>query len=361
MQIGIAGLQYSGKSTLFATLLKHKSHDEQGKYKTETERGIVKVPDSRLDKLTAIFNPKKQINATIEYIKVPGLDQEGHKGSGLPAGFLSNIKTVDLVLVMIRDFESEMFPHPMQNIDPKRDISFIHSEFILNDLAIVEARIEKLEKLVMKTQVEKDKRELVVLKKSLQFLEQEKALRELDLDEQEEMLIKGYQFITQKPILFVLNIAENKVAETNKIIADYKNLIPPGTMVTALSAEIEKEISELDQKDAKTFLEDLKISEPATEKLIRATYELVGLQSFFTVGDDECRAWTIKKNTRAQKAAGEIHSDMEKGFIRAEVVAFDEFIQHGSLHACKEKGVLRLEGKEYIVQDGDIISVRFNV
>jgi GTP-binding protein YchF len=359
MQIGIVGLPFSGKSTLFDTLLAHKSGEDSFKSKTEAERGIVKVPDERLNKLTEIFKPKKQVNATIEYIKVPGI--EGQKGNALPSQFLSNVKYVDTILLMVRNFENDMYPHPLESVDPVRDIQFINSEFLFHDLAIVETRIEKLEKLVMKTQNEKEKRELKILQKCHLQLEQEKPLREMEIDENEELLIRGFQFITFKPVLYVININESDIKKTDEIIKDFSGLLTPGTKLTALSAEIEKEISQLDEEDAKVFLEDLGISNPATKKLITESYALMGLQSFFTVGDDECRSWPIVKGWKAQKAAGEIHSDMEKGFIRAEVVKYDDLIRFGSMSACKDKGVMRLEGKEYIVQDGDIMSIRFNV
>jgi len=361
MQIGIVGLPFSGKSTLFDTLLAHKSVDESKKYKAESERGMVKVPDERLDKLTKMFNPQKQINATIEYIKVPGIDKEGHRGTGLPAQFLTSVKYVDTILLMVRNFDNDMYPHPMDTIDPKRDINFLNTEFLLNDLSIVETRIEKLEKLVMKTQNEKDKRELKVLQKCREYLESEKPLRELDLDENDELSIRGFQFLTIKPLLYVININEGDIEKSDQIISEMKDILTPGTQVTALSAEIEKEISQLNEEDAQVFLEDMNITEPATRKLIRVSYELMGLQSFFTVGEDECRSWTIVNGTNAPKAAGVIHSDMEKGFIRAEVVSYTDLIQCGSLQACKDKGTMRLEGKEYIVKDGDIMNIRFNV
>jgi len=359
MQIGIVGLPFSGKSTLFDTLLAHKSGQDSYKQKSEAERGVVKVPDERLNKLTEMFNPEKQINATIEYIKVPGI--EGQKGNALPSQFLSNVKYVDTILLMIRQFENGMYPHSMESVDPARDITFINSEFLFHDLAIVENRIEKLEKLVMKTQDEKEKRELKILQKCHAHLEEEKPLRELEIDEHEELLIRGFQFITIKPILYVVNINESDIGKTAEIVKELENIITPGTKLTALSAEIEKEISQLSKEDAEIFLEDMGISNPATQKMISESYELMGLQSFFTVGDDECRSWPIKKGTIAQKAAGEIHTDLEKGFIRAEVASFDDLMQYGSLNACKDKGVLRLEGKEYIVKDGDILNIRFNV
>lgn len=360
MQTGIVGLQFSGKSTLFSTLLTGKGGDEN-KHFGEAERGIVKVPDPRLDKLTAMFNPKKQVNATIEYVKVPGIEQEGHRGSGLPAQFLSNVKSVDLIVMVVRAFENDMYPHPSGSVDPARDMAYVTSEFLLADLAIVETRVEKLEKLVMKTKQDQDIRELAVLKKCLEQLENEKPLRELELDEHEALAIRGFQFLSAKPLLFVLNVAEDDISKIDELIAKYSDFAGPRCAVTALSAEIEKEIASLDEEDAKTFLEDLQIAEPATSKMIRETYQLLGLQSFFTVGEDECRSWTIKTGTNAQKAAGVIHSDLEKGFIRAEVVSYDDLIANGSLAACKDKGVLRLEGKQYIVADGDILNIRFNI
>jgi GTP-binding protein YchF len=361
MQIGIVGLLYSGKSTLFDTLLAHKSFDSAGKYKSEAEHGIVKVPDKRLDKLSEVLESQKKVNTTIEYIKVSGLEKEGHKGSGLPAQFLANLKLVDLILVMIRAFENDIYPHPLGDVDPQRDINYINSEFLLNDLSIVENRIEKLEKLIMKTQIDTEKRELEVLKKCRSILEDEKPIRELDLDENESFIIKGFQFLSAKPLLFVLNIAEADLDKSESLINELKPCLGKKCSVTALSAEIEKEISQLNEEDANVFLEDLHIAEPATHKLIHKSYDLLGLISFFTGSEKESRAWTIRSGYTAQKAAGTIHTDMEKGFIRAEVVPYEVLIDLGSFQACKEKGLLRLEGKEYIVQDGDVLTIRFNV
>ena len=280
MQIGIVGLLYSGKSTLFSTLLSHQSGDEPASHHGATERGIIKVPDNRLDRLTEMFNPRKMVNATIEYLKVPGLEKGAKKNEGLPTQFLANIKTVDCILLIIRAFENEMYPHPLSTVDPVRDIAFIEEEFLFSDLVIIEGRIDKLEKLVMKTQDDKDKRELAVLKKLYACLESDKPLRTEPLDEHEELLIKGYQFLTRKPVLYVLNIGENVIKESTSIVEKYKAKISAGCKMTALSAEIEKEISQLEKEDAKVFLEDLSITEPATSKLIRATYDLMGLESF---------------------------------------------------------------------------------
>jgi GTP-binding protein YchF len=361
MKIGIAGLPFSGKSTLFETLLAHKSHESGVKYKTESEHGIVQVPDDRLNQLSSIFNPPKNVYATIEYLKVPGLEKEGHKGKGLPGQFLANMKSVDMILVMIRAFENDVFPHPMGSVNPQRDINFINSEFLINDLSIVENRLEKLEKLIMKTQSEKEKKELEVMGKCYSILENERPIRELDLSESEEFIIRGFQFLTAKPILYVLNIAEKDIGSSNKLIENYASGIGINCEITSLSAEIEKEISQLNEEDADIFLRDLNIQEPATKKLIRASYHLLGLISFFTAGEKECHAWTIKSGTNAQKAAGVIHSDMEKGFIRAEVVPYEVLVKERNFKSCKDKGLLRLEGKDYIVKDGDVLTILFNV
>jgi len=360
MEIGIIGFPYSGKSSIFSTLLKHRSGDMPGA-KQSAERGVVKVPDARLTKLVGMFNPKKEVAATIEYIKVPGFEQLDGQARGLPAQFLTNLKTTDALMIIIRDFDNPVYPHPLDRINPKDDIEFIQSEFLLSDMVLVETRIEKLTKQIAKTQIDKDKRELILMNRLRDQLEAERPLRELDFNEQELMILRGYQFITLKPVLFVINISENRLPDSSAIEEEFSFLRTSRCAVTVLSAEIEKELSELSDEDADVFMQDLGISEPALHKLIRTSYELLGLISFFTVGEDECRSWTIPNGINAQKAAGVIHSDLEKGFIRAEIVHYDDLIRLGSLNACKEKGILRLEGKEYMMKDGDIMNVRFNV
>lgn len=360
MEIGIVGLQYSGKSTIFSTLLQHKSSDPGGG-KESAERGIVMVPDDRLDKLTEIVNPKKQTNATLEFIKVPGLDQETNQGQGLPSQFLNNLKNVEALLVVIRNFENEYYPHPMGRINPSADIELINSEFLLSDLMLVEQRIERLEKMIPKTKNEQDKRVLDLMIKLKDQLDQEKPLRDMDFSDDELFMLKAYQFLTIKPLLYVINIQEDQIGNEEQIAKELSEFVTKNCALTVLSAEIEKEIAELEEEDADVFMEDLGIQEPAMYKLIRKSYELLGLISFFTVGEKECRAWTIRNGSTAQKAAGAIHSDLEKGFIRAETVHYDDFVANGSLAKCKEKGLLRLEGKEYIVKDGDIMTIRFNV
>jgi len=359
MQIGIVGLPFAGKTTIFSTLLKHKSSDA-GYHKQEAERGVVKVPDERLDQLTALFNPKRQVYTTIEYVKVPGFEGDGKEPKGLPAQFIGNLKTVDAIVLVVRDFENETQPHPFGRVDPAKDIEFIHSEFWLSDLALVESRLERLEKGA-KTKEEKNLKDLALMKRCKTHLEQEKPLRELELTAEEDRLLKGYQFLTLKPLLYLINIAESKISQAAEIEKNLARLVTPHCALTSLSAEIEREISELSPADAGVFMADLGIQEPALKKLIRRSYELMGLISFFTVGEDECRSWTVRGGANAQQAAGVIHTDLEKGFIRAETVHYIDLLRLGSLNACKEKGLLRLEGKEYIVKDGDTLNIRFNI
>jgi hypothetical protein len=360
MQIGIVGLPFSGKTTIFSTLLKHKSANE--KYnKQEAERGVVKVPDERLDRLAVMFNPKRKVNATIEYVKVPGFEGDGKAPKALPAQFIANLKTVDAILLVVRNFENAVSPHPFGRIDPAKDMEFIRSELLLSDLVIVETRLERLEKQAAKIKDDKNQKELVLLKRCRAQLEQGQALRELELAVEEEHILRGYQFLTLKPLLYVVNISEEKIPQAAEIEKALSRFLTPRCVMASLSAEIERQISALSEEDAALFMKELGIHEPALHKLIRVSYELLGLISFFTVGEDECRAWTIRAGMNAQQAAGAIHSDLEKGFIRAETVHYNDLIAHGSLNACKEKGLLRLEGKEYIVQDGDILNIRFNV
>ena len=359
MQIGIVGLPHAGKTTIFSTLLKHKV-SEAGHHKHEAERGVVKVPDERLDRLTAMFNPKRQVNTTIEYVKVQGFESGAEKPQGLPPQFLANVKTVDAILLVVRAFENDNFPHPFGRIDPAKDIEFINTEFLLSDLGVLETRLERLEKSIQKTKEEKQIREQALLKQCQAQLEQEKPLRELMLSAEEEKMLRTYQFLTAKPLLYVINLAEGDIARAGEIEQGLARFLTPNCGLTSLSAEIEREITELSDEDAAVFMQDLGITEPALHKLIRASFQLLGLISFFTVGEDECRAWTIRAGTKAQQAAGAIHSDLERGFIRAETAHYDDLIACGSLHACKEKGLLRLEGKEYIVKDGDILNIRFN-
>lgn len=359
MEVGIVGLPVSGKTTLFSTVTGQDLQAAFGGGKIEVHRGVVRVPDTRLNELTAIFNPKKQVNATIEYIEVGGMESDGSGNKGFDPQFLQVLKNTDALCVVIRAFENEFHPHPAGKIDILRDVQTVESEFLLSDLTIVENRIERLDKQAKKAKDEQGLKELELMQRLRDHLEQEIPLREFEFTEDERTLIRGYQFLTAKPLVFALNINESDIPKADDLAAK----VPPRKQVTVIAfcAKAEQEISQLDDDDREMFMEELGITESALDKVIRTTYELLGLISFFTVGEDECRAWTIRRNTNAQRAAGAIHSDLERGFIRAEVVSYDDFITHKSVSKCKENGVYRLEGKQYIVKDGDIMNIRFNV
>ena len=358
MQIGIVGLPFSGKSTLFQTIT--KTHiDVAALAKSESHQSIIKVPDDRLDKLTDIFNPKKKINATIEVIDVVGLHKGDTGSTQFTSNFLSKVKTNDALIQVVRLFENESVPHPESTIDMMRDIDSFETEFILSDLDIVERRIESMKKQIMKTKDEQLKRELPVLEKCYQQLQNETPLREVHFSDDEEKLIRSYQFLTAKPMLIALNLDENQISSANKYLDELAEIRKSSnTKALVFFGKIEMEMSELPEEDAIVFMTEYGINDSALNSIIRASYDLLGLHSFITVGDDECRTWTIRKGMTAQQAAGEIHTDFFKKFIRAEVVHYNDFIEDGSFAKAKENGNWQLEGKEYIVQDGDIISIR---
>jgi GTP-binding protein YchF len=358
MQIGLVGLPFSGKSTLFQTIT--KTHiDPAVLAKAESHQAVIKVPDERLDKLTEIFSPKKKVNTTIEVIDVVGL-QKGDSGSTqFTSNFLGKIKTNDALIQVVRLFENDAVAHPNNSIDMMRDIELFETEFIISDMEIVEKRIENIKKQIMKTKDEQLKRELPVLEKCNDILQKEKPLREEDLNYDELKILRSYQFLSAKPMLIALNLDENQIDDIDGLLNELvKKKLSASTKALAFFGKIEMEMSELSEEDATGFMAEYCIKESALNSIIRESYNLLGLHSFFTVGEDECRAWTIKKGANAQEAAGEIHTDFFNKFIRAEVVHYNDFIADGSFTKAKENGNWRLEGKNYIVQDGDIISVR---
>lgn len=359
MQIGLVGLQYSGKSTLFHTLSSTSSQSHTQKDEASVE--VVKVPDERLDKLTSIFNPKKQINATIEVFDIPGLRMSDDNKVKITTGFLSSVRNNDALFYIIRSFADISVPHPMNSIDPLRDIEFLETEFLLSDLAFLDNRLEKIKKEILKSKEEKLKREMPLIEKCYAHCEKELPLRMLHLDENEHKLLSGYQLLTLKPLAIAINFDEYSISNVDNIVDGIKSkILKSGAAVIPFFAEIELELSKLNSEDQQAFMEDYGIKESALSKILRTSYDLLGLQSFFTVGEDECRAWTIKKNFNAQQAAGAIHTDFFNRFIRAEVVGYDDFIKYGSFNKAKEAGAWRLEGKEYIVKDGDILNIRHN-
>jgi GTP-binding protein YchF len=359
MQIGIVGLPFCGKSTLFQTIT--KTHlDPSVLSKAEAHHAIVKVPDDRLDRLSALFSPKSTVYATIDFVDVVGL-KKGESGSTqFTTNFLANVKTNDALVQVVRVFADETVPHPDGSLDPMRDIVSFETEFILSDLALIETRVDRIRKQIQKLPDENLKKELPVLEKCQKALESESPLREVDFTKEESQVLRTYQLLTLKPMLIALNFDEsqrNDSTDLVKQIAGKKE--GKQTKIVSFFGKIEMEMSELPDDEANLFMAEYGIKESALGTLIRESYALLGLQSFFTVGEDECRAWTIRKGMNAQEAAGAIHSDFVTKFIRAEVVSYDHFIgDGGSFAKAKETGHWRLEGKEYVVKDGDILTIR---
>ena len=359
MQIGIVGLPFSGKSTLFQAIT--KTHlDPSALTKTEAHQAVVRVPDGRLDRLTTLFSPKSTVHAAIEFVDVVGLKKGEFGSTQFTTNFLGNVKTNDALVQVVRLFSNDAVPHPDGSIDPVRDIITFETEFILSDLAIIEMRIERIQKQILKSGDDVLKRELPVLEKCHQLIQDEKPLRDVDLSKEETQLLRTYQLLTVKPMLIALNFDESQQQSAAEMVARVATAKGGrNTRVASFFGKIDMEMSELPEDEAKAFMNEYGIKESALATLIREAYALLGLRSFFTVGDDECRAWTIRNGMTAQEAAGVIHSDFVGKFIRAEVVHYDHFIGHaGSFAKAKEAGQWRLEGKEYIVKDGDIMSIR---
>lgn len=359
MKIAIIGLSNSGKTTVFNALT--GQNIETTLYPTssgEPNRGIVKVPDTRIDKLTEMFRPKKTSYATIEYIDHVGMTkgdvEQNRKVFDL-------IKDADAVVQVVRFFPDDAVSHPLENIDPARDVETIELELIFGDLDLVEKRLERMEQGAKRGK-KPNEAEKKLLLKCKEYLEKETALRDVQFSDEEKSAMRPLQFLSTKPEVVVLNIGEKDLNsdQTRNMQADLQSRFPSLSILT-LCGKIEMEIAQLSGDEKEPFLQELGIDEPASNKLIHSCYAILGLISFFTVGEDEVKAWTIRKNTPALAAAGKIHSDIERGFIRAEVISNEDFISSGNMHSAREKGLLRLEGKTYDVKDGDIINFRFNV
>jgi len=353
MKVGLVGFAGSGKTTIFNTLTGLEA--EVGGYgaREKANVGVIKVPDSRVDRLGELYNPKKKTFAEISFVDVAGpqADQTERAETGLDPKLVQHMREVDALVHVVRAFDNPML---LDEADPVRDIRAFDDELMLTDLIQIENRIQRLKK-------EKDKeREADLMQRLKAALDEERPLRDLELAAEELSLIAGFRFLSLKPLLVLLNVGEG--TEANEPPAGVIEITKSkGLSVIAMSGKVEMEIGQLETEEQREFLQDLGISEPARERFIRAAYALLDLISFLTSGEDECRAWSIKRGTIAHKAAGTIHSDIERGFIRAEVVRFEDLIALGSEAKCREAGKLRLEGKEYVVQDGDVIHFRFNV
>src|SRR5215813_13553950 len=351
MKAGIIGLPSVGKTTIFNVLNQGKGVAPVGSRRMEPNVGIVKVPDSRLDFLSSKFNPEKTTYATVEFVDVQGLV----RGRGQDMA-LAPVRTVDALVHVIRAFEDESVPHSEGSLDPERDKRNLDYELMLADIASIEKRIERLEKDLKKIKNAQLEKEFAYLERAKAWLESEKPLREMEINSEEKKLVKGFAFLSEKPMIYVQNIGEDQLDRLRH--PDAHGTLRPNTEQTIICGKLEAEMAELSPDELKTFLADYGLTESGAERLIRTTYRLLGLISFFTVGEEECRAWTITQGTNAQNAAGVIHTDLADHFIRAEVCHYDDFVKHGSMQGLKEKGLLRLEGKYYTVKDGDIMTIR---
>ena len=365
MKLGIVGLPNVGKSTLFNSLTKAGALAANYPFATiDPNVGIVAVPDERIEKLGELYHTKKVTPATIEFVDIAGLVKGASKGEGLGNQFLANIREEDAIVHVVRCFEDSNIVHVDGSIAPLRDIETINLELIFSDIEILERRIAKAVKVARNDKAVA--KELELLEKIKAHLEDDNMARSFEVNDEDELaLLESYNLLTYKPVIFAANVAEDDLmddgASNEGVQAVREFASKENCEVFVVCAQIEQEIAELDDDEKKMFLEDLGLEESGLEKLIKASYSLLGLISYLTAGEPEVRAWTIKKGTKAPQAAGKIHSDFERGFIRAEIVSYNDLMACGTYTAAKEKGLVRLEGKEYVVQDGDIILFRFNV
>lgn len=354
MRLGIIGLPQAGKTTLFNALTRGSQPTGASSGRMEVHTAVVDVPDQRVDKLSDMFHPKKTIYAKVTYADIAGLDGSAGK-SGISGTLLNQLTQMDGFIHVVRVFENENVAHPQETIDPARDIAIMDSEFILNDLIAVERKLERLVE-ERKKGAGRDKglieRETALFERLQEALTAEIPLRDVFISSEEEKLLAGFGFLSRKPTLIVLNLSEGQTAP--EISYNHQH-----SQVVALMAELEMEIAQLPPDEMEMFLQEYGISEPSLNRMIRLSYDLLGLMSFFTVGPDECRAWTVRRGAVAPEAAGEIHTDLQKGFIRAEVVNYEDLMALGGMNEVKARGKLRLEGKEYVVKDGDILNIRF--
>jgi len=358
MKTGIIGLPQVGKTSLFRMLTKASLSAHALANPREAHVGVAKVPDDRLDRLAALYKPKKLVHAAIEYVDVGAIGQEALKESA----YVGHLRNVDALVHVVRAFEDPAIPH-VGDIDPLRDIKNVDFDLMVSDLGQVEKRLERLEKDLKKMRSPELEREFDLLKRANAHLESERPLREMEMTPEDKKRVRGFMFLSEKPILYVLNITESATlgSELESAVEKYRLAevaSRPNAAAMAVCAKVEAELAEMSDEDAAEFLSSYGLKESGLVRLVRKSYELLGLISFFTVGEDECRAWTIPVNSRAVEAAGAIHSDLEKHFIRAETIHWDALLEAGSEANARSRGTLRLEGKEYIVKDGDVMHVR---
>jgi hypothetical protein len=358
MKTGIIGLPQVGKSSLFRILTKTQLSEHAFANPREAHVGVAKVPDDRLDRLAALYNPKKLVHASVEYVDLGAIGQEALKESA----YLGHLRQVDAIAHVLRAFEDPAIPH-VGAIDPLRDIKNVEFDLMVSDLGQIEKRLERLEKDLKKMRSPELERENDLLIRAKAHVESEKPLREMEMTAEDKKRIRGFMFLSEKPMLYVLNVSESPELgkELETAVQKYKLTevaSRPNASATAMCGKVEAELSEMSDADAADFLSSYGLTESGLVRLIRTTYALMGLISFFTVGEDECRAWTIPVHTRAVEAAGAIHSDLEKHFIRAETIHWDQLLDAGSEANARSRGTLRLEGKDYIVKDGDVMHIR---